>query len=66
MKTGTVVIEWDAMGHLTIKASFSLDASEGRKAAIEKLLDAARAINNRGTALELPNLSSTRILSAKG
>lgn len=63
---GAVIVEWDAAGRLNIKASFSLDASEGRKAAVEKLLDAARAINGRGTALEMPETSSVRLLTPRG
>jgi len=63
--SGTITVRWDAAGHLTIQCSESLNGSENKKAAIDKLLDAARAINNQGTALEMPNLSSTRILSAR-
>ncbi len=66
MNAGTVIVEWDTVGHLSIKSSFSLVASENKKAAIDKLLDAARAINNQGTALEMPDQRSTRILSARG
>ncbi len=61
---GTVVVEWDAQGHLNIKASLALGDSKGRKEAIEKLLDAARAINAQGTPLFLPGGNSTRIISA--
>ncbi len=66
MNIGTIVVEWDATGHLNIKASFSLNGSENKKAAIDKLLDAARAINNQGTALEMPDQRSVRFLTAKG
>ena len=65
MRAGSVVVEWDAQGHLNIKASFSLGAEDGRIAAIEKLLDAARAINGRGNALALPDLRSTRLVAPK-
>lgn len=64
MRLGTIVVEWDAAGHLNIKASMSLNSSENKKLAIEKLLDAARAINNQGTSLLLPDANSTRIVSA--
>ncbi len=64
MNQGTIVVEWDAAGHLTIKGSFSMNDSTGRKVAIEKLLDAARAINNQGTSLMLPPTSSTRLVTA--
>ncbi len=65
MNSGTIVVEWDVAGHLTIKASFSMNDSHGRKVAIEKLLDAARAVNDQGTSLLLPPTSSTRLLTAK-
>ncbi len=65
MTTDTIVVEWDTTGHLTIKASFSVNDSHGRKVAIEKLLDAARAVNGQGTSLLLPPTSSTRLLTAK-
>jgi hypothetical protein len=65
MISGSIVIKWDAAGHLNIQCSESLTGSENKKAAIDKLLDAARAVNGQGTALEMPNLRSTRILSAK-
>ncbi len=63
--SGTVVVEWDPSGHLNIKSSLPLVSQDDKKLAIEKLLDAARAINNRGTGLEIPTTSSARILSAK-
>ncbi len=65
MTTGTILVEWDADGHLTIKASMSMNDSHGRKVAIEKLLDAARAVNGQGTSLMLPPTSSTRLVTAK-
>jgi hypothetical protein len=64
MLSGTIGIKWDAAGHLTINCSEPLNGSENKKAAIDKLLDAARAINDMGTALELAPTSSKRILSA--
>ncbi len=65
MSSGTVTVEWDAAGHLNIRASFSLNDSTGRKEAIEKLLDAARAINNQGTPSGLHEISSTRLFTGK-
>lgn len=64
MISGSITVKWDATGHLTIQCSESLVGSENKKAAVEKLLDAARAVNGMGTALELPRVSSARILSA--
>jgi hypothetical protein len=63
MGSGSVIVEWDAAGHLNIKSSLPLVASENKKAVIDKLLDAARAVNGLGTTLEMPNLSGARILS---
>ncbi len=65
MSAGSILVEWDSVGHLNIKASVAINDSAGRKLAIEKLLDATRAINNQGTALSLPAPDSTRILMGK-
>ncbi len=64
MSSGTIVVEWDAAGHLTIKASMSMNDSASRKLAIDRLLDAARAVNGQGTSLMLPPISSTRLVTA--
>jgi hypothetical protein len=65
-QTGTIAVSWDADGHLNIKCSLSLNDSHGRKLAIEKLLDAARAVNNQGVSLAMPTANSTRIFSDRG
>ncbi len=64
MNAGSVLVEWDAAGRLNIKTSLNINSSEAKKMAIEKLLDATRAINGQGTSLILPPLSSQRITSA--
>lgn len=62
MNSGKIVVEWDAAGHLNIRSSLSLTESGAKKMAIEKLLDAARAVNNQGTSLVMPLPNSTRLL----
>lgn len=66
MSSGSIVVQWDASGHLNIKSSQSLQTGDGKKMAIEKLLDAARAINDQGTSLVMPPPASTRILGNVG
>jgi hypothetical protein len=66
MNSGSVLVEWDAAGHLNIKTSLNMNDSAGKKTAIEKLLDAARAINNQGTSLTIPGGNSTRLFSGTG
>jgi hypothetical protein len=66
MSSGTVVVEWDSLGHLNIKSSLSINDSENKKMVIDKLLDAARAVNNQGTSLVLPAPNSTRVTSPNG
>ena len=65
MTTGSILVEWDAQGRLNIKSSASLSSGEARKAAIDKLLDAARAINNQGTPLVMPATSGVRLLAPR-
>lgn len=63
---GSILVEWDSQGRLNIKTSLNLNGSDGKKACIEKLLDAARAVNDQGTHLILPPTSSSRVVSASG
>ena len=64
--SGKIVVEWDSAGHLNIRSSLSLGESGNKKVAIEKLLDAARAVNNQGTSLVMPARNSTRLIGNAG
>ncbi len=66
MRSGSITVEWDADGHLNIRSTLSMNDSASRKECIEKLLDAARAINNQGTPTGLHEVSSTRLFTGKG
>jgi hypothetical protein len=66
VSSDSITVSWDAAGHLNIRSSLALTTSDGKKLAIEKLLDAARAINQQGTSLVMPLPNSTRLLGNVG
>ncbi len=62
MPAGQIVLNWDAFGTLEIKTSVVL-TGDNVKMLMTVLLDAAKAVNNTGTRLELPQGGSTRLLT---
>ncbi len=66
LTAGSILVEWDAAGRLDIKTSLNINLGDGKKAALEKLLDAARAINGQGTSLVQHPPAGLRIHSANG
>ena len=64
MLPGEIRLKWDERGELDIRCSLPVVTSENKKLAVRILLDAARAINDLGTALEVPVgiAAPTRIL----
>ncbi len=60
MKAGEVRLRWDAFGELDIKVSLPLDG-EVKKLVVNVLLDAAKAINNAGSPLVLPEGPGAKI-----
>ncbi len=62
MASGKILVAWDHAGKLNIQTSLPINDSHGRKEIIEKLLDAARAVNNSGSTLVMPAPSGTQLL----
>jgi hypothetical protein len=63
MKTGKIMVEWEADGKLGIKTSLSVCDSADKQLMIRVLLDAAKAINESSSSLIMPVGAPTRILA---
>lgn len=67
MQAGQVLVKWDTLGVVEIKTSLGMASSENKKLAVRVLLDAAKAILETGTPLEVPlGTAGVRLLGAAG